>query len=169
MTNDVRLAVPKPLIFSSAFFSLVSFPWRPSVAVAKARPNIPAVLDCGLFIFEVLNADEDCDITGKRGLETAEEILEFPSSDDSPAIPKVKDGVLVLISLISKILLDKVVLTDEVLVEGPKLLNPPKVRLVEDGCLTESPSLNMEPVLVLSADETKAVNEVLLGKIGFDG
>ena len=65
MTNVVRSAVGKPLIFFSITLSLFSFSWWSSVAMANARPKIPAVL----------NVEEDCGIIGKRGLETDETAL----------------------------------------------------------------------------------------------
>lgn len=78
MTNAVRSAVGKPLTFFSTTLSLFSFSWWCPVAVANVRPKIPAVPDPGLFIFAVLNVEEDC-IIGKRGLETEEAALDFRS------------------------------------------------------------------------------------------
>ena len=200
MTKAVRLAVPKPLIFSSASFSLFSFAWL-SVAMANVRPKIP---DCGLFDLVEVNAEADCDIFGKRGFETAEELFEFPSSG-IPAVPNVKAVALVLIPLVAtdcgiigkrgfetaeelvefpssdgpaapnvkavplvwvplvapNVLLDET--SAEELVEEPSLLKPPKVRLVEDGCLVES-MLKRELALADSADETKDSDVLLLWK-----
>ena len=46
--------------------------------------------------------------------------------------------------------------------EEPKLLKLPNVRVVEEGCLIESPSLKRELALVADAEETKSFEAWLL-------
>ena len=145
MTNAFRSAVGKPLIFFSITWSLFSFSWWSPVAVANALPKIPAVPDSGLFIFAVLNVEEDCGIIGKRGLETEEAALDFRSWGSGP-VPKVNDGSLPM-SLAAPT--DEDSLEVHVPGEEPKLLKLPNVRVVEETCLIESPRLQRELLLRL--------------------
>ena len=49
--------------------------------------------------------------------------------------------------------------------EEPQLLKLPNVRVVEEGCLIESPSLKRELLLVADEEETKSFEAVLLWKL----
>ncbi len=158
MTRAVRVEVSKPLIFSSAIFSLFSFAlWTP-VAAANARPKIPVVPVCGLLLTPNV-AELDCDV-GNRGFEA----LDF-TSNDGLAIPNVKgfEALLTVVSL--PLALPKVLLEGtSAEAEDPRLVKPPNVKLLEGGCLTAAPRLKsiLEPVLAV--DASKELDATLLLK-----
>ena len=139
MMSAVRLEVSKPLIFSSALFSLFSFALWPAVASAIAWPKIPLVPDCDLFAFLAPNIDEvDCDIIGNKGFES----LDLTSNDGLGNAPNVR-GVAALSLVVSLPLAPPKLLLEETSVEpeDARLLKLPKGKLLEDGCLMAPPRL----------------------------
>ena len=77
-------------------------------------------------------------------------------------VPKVNDSSLPILSPATP--------PDEHSLEVPceelKLLKVPNVRVVEEGCLIESPSLKRELLLVADEEETNSFEAVLLWKSG---
>lgn len=160
MTSAVRVEISKPLIFSSANFSLFSFAlWTP-VAAANARPKIPVVPVCGLFTLLTPNVAElDCDV-GNRGFEALD-----LTSNDGLAIPNVKGFVALLPDVSLPLALPKMLLEGtSAEAEDLRLLKPPNVKLPEGGCLTAAPRLKsiLEPVLAV--DVSKELDTTLLLK-----
>lgn len=134
MMSAVRLEVSKPLIFSSALFSLFSFAVWPAVASANAWPKIPLAPVCAFLAFLVPNTDEvDCDIIGNKGFES----LDLTSNDGLGKAPNVK-GVAALLLVVSlPLAIPKLLLVEtSVEPEDTKLPKLPKGKLLEDGCLT---------------------------------
>lgn len=163
MTSAVRLEVSKPLIFSSATFSLFSFALWPAAAAANARPKIPVVPVCGLFAFPTPNTDEvDCDVIGNKGFEP----LDLTSNDGLGNAPNVK-GVPALLPVVPlPLALPKLLLEDtSVEADDPRLLKLPNVKLLEGGCLTAVLRLKRILELVLAADASKEVKAALLLKV----
>ena len=160
MTSAVRLEVSKPLIFSSALFSLFSFALSPAVAAANARPKIPLVPVCGLFAFLAPNIDEvDCDVIGNTGFES----LDLTSNDGLGNAPNVK-CVAALSPVVSLRLASPKLLLEETSVEpeDTRLLKLPKGKLLEDGSLTAPPTLKR-----LLELEVLARDEFTVGKVAF--
>lgn len=145
MTSAVRLEVSKPRTFSSATVSLFSFAIRPAVAAANARPKLPVVPVCGLFVFLVPNTEEvDCDTIGNKG---------FDSLDDGLGNAP---NVAALLPAVSLLLVSPKLLLDETFVEAddPRLLKLPNGKLVEDGFVAAAVRLNRLLELEVLARDT---------------